>query len=133
MLALEEKIDRTQLFTIGTIRDLKNGEEEQVARLGDPAKPFLVKAPDFPVLESLPRDLFYARPDALAHSFDAVLYLGPEADRDLSNSLELSAAQRAELARRESILGDYQAALKARLGSRAQWFETHPRDLSSRP
>jgi hypothetical protein len=133
MLALEEKIDRAQLFTIGTIRALESGEKELVARLGDPSRPFLLGAPGLPALESSPRDLFYARPDSLASFFDAVLYLGPEADRDLSNSLELSAAQRAELARREAILGDYQVAMKSRLASRALWFERHPQDLPERP
>src|SRR5262245_1432578 len=54
MLSLEEKIDRAQLFTIGTIRDLKSGEKELVTRLGDPSKPFLVKARDFPALEKSP-------------------------------------------------------------------------------
>ena len=133
MSTLEEKIDRAELFMVGTIRDLESGEKEQVARFGDPSKPFFVTARDFPATESLPGDLFYADAGFLARFVDAVLYLGPEADRDLSNSLELSAAQRAELARREAILGDGRRVMERRLASRDLWFEKHPADLPERP
>src|SRR5262245_23777916 len=133
MAALEEKTDRAQLFTIGTIRELKRGQEELVARFGDPSKPFFVKAPDFPAVDVLPGDMFRAEGGSLASSVDAVLYLGPEPDRDLSNSLEFTAAQSAELARRDTIRADGQAVMQLRLRSRELWFQTHPRDLPERP
>jgi hypothetical protein len=129
MSDVEAKVNAAQLFVVGTIRDRHRGEEERVARLGDPAKPFFVAARNFPAMQSLPGDLFYADAGSLGRSVDAVIYLGPDADRDLSNSLELSEAQRAELARREAIKRDIQL----RLRHRADWFRTHPNDIPNRP
>jgi hypothetical protein len=129
MSDVEAKINAQRLFVIGTIGDLHRGEEERVARLGDPAKPFFVTARDFPAMQSLPKDLFYAQAGSLGRYIDAVIYLGPDADRDLSNSLELSEAQREELTRRDAIKRDIQL----RLRHRADWFRTHPNDIPIRP
>ena len=133
---LESTIDRSQLFVVGTIRDLHGGERDRVARFGDPARPFFVEAPHFPAGAPSPSALRTSaeeRPDRLADYVDAVLYLGPEPDRDLRGSLPLSTAQQNELARRGAILSDPQRVMRVRYSGRAQWFRAHPNDLPPRP
>jgi hypothetical protein len=129
MSDLEAKVNAARLFVVGTIRDRHRSEEERIARLGDPARPFFVPARSFPVMPSLPSDLFYAEAGSLGRYVDAVVYLGPDADRDLSNSLELTEAEREELTRREAIKTD----VRLRLRRRADWFRTHPNDIPDRP
>jgi hypothetical protein len=133
MSDVEAKLDRTQLFAIGTLRDLGNGDAERVATFGDSTRAFFIAAPGFPSTQSLPRDLFYAAAGPLSTYVDALVYLGPDADRDLSNSIELTGAQRAEIARREAIASDSGRLLQLRLGNRKVWFQTHPNDIPERP
>jgi hypothetical protein len=133
MTALEATLERSRLFVVGTIR-------ERVAQFGDPAGPFFVDESQFPPAPFPPARWPSAlwvdpekRSERLADSVDAVLYLGPERDRDLRDSLPLSTAQRSELARREAILSDRRRAMEARFKGRDQWFRTHPNDVPPRP
>jgi hypothetical protein len=82
---------------------------------------------------SYPRALFYARDNPLAQHVDAVAYLGPEPDRDLSNQMELTESEKAEVARRDAIKGDLRELLQLRLGNRDRWFRSHPDDLPRDP
>ena len=133
MSNLEGQLDRSQLFVIGTIRDLGSGDAERVAKFGDTTRPFFIAATGFVSTQSLPRDLFYATAGPLSNYVDALVYLGPDADRDLSNSIELTEAQRAEIARREAIQSGWERLLQLRLGNRKVWFRTHPNDIPERP
>lgn len=133
MAGLEDRIERDQLFVVGTIHTLREGERERVARFGDPDRPFFVRAARFPSEVSLPDDFFYAAKDPLSSHIDAVVYLGPEPDRDLTNTITLTAGEKAELARRESILQDPRRVMQIRLGGRAEWFRTHPADFPDPP
>lgn len=132
MSNLEAKLDRSQLFVVGTIRDQGTGDAERIARFGDATRPFFIAAAGFSSTQSLPRDLFYAVAGPLSSYIDALVYLGPDADRDLSNSIEFTEAQRAEIARRETIASDPRL-LQLRLGHRDVWFRTHPNDIPKRP
>jgi len=132
MSDLEAKLDRAKLFVIGTISDLDAGESERVALFGDPTRPSFIVARNFPSSRPYPKDLFYAGSDLLASHVDAVAYLGPDPDRDLSNSIELTEAQRAELARRDGLKGDLRRLMQLRFGHRDIWFRTHPNDIPKR-
>lgn len=126
-------IDRAELFVVGTIDSLEPGDEERVARLGDPARPFYVSGDRLPSAGPYPRALFYVRDNPLAHHVDAVAYLGPEPDRDLSNRMELTPSEKAEVDRRDAIKGDLRELMQLRLGNRDRWFLSHPEDLPRDP
>lgn len=126
-------IGRAELFVVGTIDSLEPGDEELVARLGDAARPFFVSGDRLPAAGPYPRALFYARDNPLAQHVDAVAYLGPEPDRDLSNQMELTEEEKAEVARRDAIKGDLRELLQLRLGNRDRWFRSHPDDLPRDP
>ena len=131
MSDLEARIARDRLFVIGTISDANDAEH--VARLGDRSRPFYLAAGRLPSQGPYPRDLFYAREDPLASHVDAVVYLGPEPDRDMANQTELTAREQAEVARRDSIKGDLRQLMRMRLENRPRWFPLHPNDLPSDP
>jgi hypothetical protein len=133
MSALEGQLGRGRLFVVGTISDLSPEEADRVAKLGDPTRPFFVGVERFPTAGPYPRALFYARVGELSRYVDAVVYLGPEPDRDLSKSIALSAKQREELAARDSLRGDARQLMKRRLAQRNLWFRSHPDDLPNRP
>lgn len=80
-----------------------------------------------------PRDLFYAADEPLVSYVDAVVYLGPKPDGDLAGQIELTAAQRADRARREALKGDRRRLMELRFGRRDLWFQDHPNDLPERP
>lgn len=126
-------IDRAELFVVGTIDSLAPGDEECVARLGDPAGPFFVSGDRLPAAGPYPPALFYARDNRLAHHVDAVAYLGPEPDRNLSNQLELTPSEKAEVDRRDAIKGDLRKLMQLRLENRDHWFRSHPDDLPPDP
>ena len=77
-----------------------------------------------------PRRLFYVRNHSLAHHVDAIVYLGPEHDPDLSNRIELTQHERAEVARRDAIKGDLRQLMRLRYGNRDRWFRSYPNDLA---
>jgi hypothetical protein len=133
MSDLEAKLEQARLFVVGTIGQLAAGEKELVARLGDPARPFYLPARAFPAPGPLPGDLFYAGTGPLAKYVDALVYLGAEANRDLSNSLELSAAESAEVARRDALFENPRRLMELRFGRRGEWFRTHPNEIPQRP
>lgn len=133
MSGLEDRIDRDQLFVVGTIHTLRMGERDRVRRFGDPDRPFFLRAAGFPTEVPLPEDFFYAAKAPLASHIDAVVYLGPEPDRNLTNTIAFTAAEKVELARRESILQDSRRVLQIRLGGRAEWFRKHPADFPDPP
>jgi hypothetical protein len=70
----------------------------------------------------------------LADYLDAILYLGPEKDRNLKGALPLSEAPQRELEPRGAIKNaDPRSAMRARSQGRSQWFESHPNDVVPRP
>ena len=133
MSDLESELDAKNWFVIGTIHDLEAGESERVRVLGDPRAPYFVKAQDYPAETQLPSSFFYVKDGALSRYVDGVLYLGPEPDRDLSNTVPLTKAETLELARRESLRGDPNSFMMKRLGKKNEWFKTHPHDVPERP
>jgi hypothetical protein len=112
----------------------QSGARQFVARLGDPARPFFVDASRFPSATPWPEALRISADEAgsLADHIDAVLYLGPEPDRDLRGALPLSSSEKDELARRASIVSDPRRAMESRFRGRDQWFRGHPGDLPAR-
>lgn len=133
MADLESKLDRGRLFVVGTIGSLDSADVERVAGLGDRTRPLLLSARQLPSAGPYPRDLFYAGDDPLAAHVDAVAYLGPEADQDLSNATTLTQEERAELARRDALKGDLRRLMQLRFGRRDRWFRSHPNDIPARP
>ena len=123
------RLDRGRLYVVGTITQSDPGESAAIARLGDPARPFFASSGRLPASGPYPGALFYAREGALARYVDAVVYAGPEPDRSLAGAIEFSAAQRAELARREAIRGDRRQLMRLRFGRREEWFRSHPNEL----
>jgi len=81
MASLEDGVDRDQLFVVGTIHTLREGERERVARYGNPDQPFFLRAASFPEEGPRPEDFFYAEKGPLASHIDAMVYLGPAPDR----------------------------------------------------
>ena len=126
-------VDRSKIFVVGTILELKPNERELVARLGDPARPFYLAGESLPKGGPYPNDLFYSKGDPLLDHMDCVAYLGPEADPDLRNKIEFTAAQMAELERRAAVRGDMKELMKLRFAHRAEWFRAHPEDIPERP
>ena len=133
MSELETKIDRARLFVVGTIPDLEEGESDRVALLGNPAQPFVMAARNFPSTFLYPKALFYVTKDSLASYVDEIIYLGPDHDRNLENSIELSKAELAELNRRDMLKGDPRYLMKIRLQHKDVWFRQHPTDIPERP
>lgn len=119
-------VGRAQLFVVGTIDSSSSDDTGHVARLGDPARPFYVSGSRLPSTGPYPRNLFYVRDNPLAHHVDAVAYLGPEPDRDLSNQIELTQREKEEVDRRVAIMGDLRQLLQLRLRNRDRWFSSHP-------
>ncbi|MEX2110477.1 MAG: hypothetical protein WD802_07740 [Gemmatimonadaceae bacterium] len=132
MNRLYAKIDRRALFVVGTI-DAPEDDVAHLARLGDPARPFYLSGRGLPSAGPYPRRLFYVRDDPLTHHVDAVVFLGPEPDRDLSNQIELTQTEKAEVNRRDAIKGDLRQLMQLRYGNRDRWFRSHPNDLPLDP
>ena len=125
------KVSLDQWFMVGVIRE--RGEDHNlIARLGDPAGPFYAGTAKLPTAPPYPRDLSVARQEPLASVMNAVVYLGPEPDRSMSHTVDLTRAQLAEVARRDQIKGDLKQLMQLRYGSRAEWYRTHPRDIPAR-
>jgi len=124
---------RDQLFVVGTIAALDPKDAEPAARLGDTSRLFFLDASRFPAAGPYPRALFYVQDHALAYYIDAVVFLGPEPDRDLTNQIALTAHENDEIARRDAIKGDLRQLLQLRLGARDRWFRSHPHDLPRDP
>lgn len=133
---LEEALGRSKLFVVGRIGELRPEERRYLAAVGEPDKPFFVEARRFPTNIPWPvslRTSFEERSEKLADYIDAFVYLGPERDRDLTGAIPLSATQRQELDRRNSIMSVPQRTMRARYQGRGQWFRAHPNDVSPRP
>lgn len=130
---LYPSIDRAHLFVVGTIDSPSPEDVRHVSRLGDPARPFYVSGAGLPSAGPYPRGLFYAGNDPLARHVDAVAYLGPEPDRDLTNQRELTPREQALVDRRDAIKGDLRRLMQLRLGNRVRWFGSHPHDLPRDP
>jgi len=130
---VEGGLARDRLFVVGTIADLDSDERERVARLGDPARPFFISARDFPTSGPYPEALFYVDAGRLSSYVDALAYLGPHPDTSLANSIELTDAQRAELARRDALRGNRRQLMELRFARRESWFDSHPHDIPDRP
>lgn len=68
----------------------------------------------------------------VAATQSVVVYLGPEPDKDMTGSLPLTAAQKRELERRDSITSDPQRSMRARyLRSRSMVSSTPKRLLTT--
>lgn len=130
---LHATVDRAKLFVVGTIEALESEDAQHVARLGDPTRPFFASGERLPSSGPYPGRLFYAREEPLANYVDAVVFLGPEPDRDLTNQLELSEHESAEVDRRNAIKGDLRQLMQMRRESRDRWFRSHPDDLPPDP
>lgn len=127
-------LDRAELFVVGTIDDAVTTDDVAlVARIGDPTRPFFTSGSRIPSAGPYPRRLFYARGRPLADYVDAVAYLGQEPDPDLSNQIELTQSEKAEVSRRDAIKGDLRQLMQLRLANRGRWFRSHPNDLPRDP
>jgi hypothetical protein len=136
MADLEATLGRAKLFVVGRIGELVPAERGYLAMVGDPEKPFFVEAQRFPPNIPWPSSLRVTaeeRSPRLADYIDAFVYLGPDADRDLTGSIPLTSAQQRELDRRNSIMSDPQRTMRARYQGRDQWFRGHPNDVPPRP
>ena len=133
MAELAGRVDRAQRFVVGTIASLEEQDRERIARLRDSSRPFYRSTRDLPASVPAPEALFYVRERPLGDHVDAIVYLGPEPDRDLSRSVELTPQERSELDRRALLRGDSRQLMGLRLENRARWFQTHPNDLPARP
>jgi len=132
---IEAFIDPSELFVIGTIRELKSGERDLVSAFGNPAAAFFVAEQQFPDLSSmaaLPDDLYDTPPGELKKKIDALVYLGPSPDRDLTGTLEMTTDEARELERRRQIK-NARETLMVRLSGRKRWFASHPKDLPDDP
>ena len=121
---------------MGRIGALRPEERRYLAAVGNPDKPFFVESRQFPTTIPWPASLrtsYEERSENIADYMDAFVYLGPEPDRDLTGAIPLSAAQRRELDRRNSIRSDPQRTMRARFQGRDQWFRAHPNDVPPRP
>lgn len=130
---LDRTLERSELFVVGTIESSDSESVQTIGRLGDPTRPFFIGSSRFPSSGPYPEKLFYVRENSLAHHVDAVVYLGPSPDRDLSNQRALTEQERARIDRRDSIKGDLRQLLQLRLENRNRWFRTHPHDLPPDP
>ena len=133
---LEAALGRAKLFVVGRIGELDPTERAYLAAVGDPNKAFFVESRRFPTTIPWPPSLRVTaeeRSANLADYIDAFVYLGPEPDRNLAGAVPLSAAQRRELDRRNSIMSDPQRTMRARYQGRDQWFRAHPNDVPPRP
>lgn len=133
---VEDAVGRAKLFVVGRIGALVPEERAYIAAAGDPSKPFFVEARRFPTTIPWPKSLkvgYEERSPNLAEYIDAFVYLGPEPDKDMTGSIPLTAAQKRELERRNSITSDPQRAMQVRYKGRDQWFRSHPNDFPARP
>jgi hypothetical protein len=129
---VRQKVSLDRWFMVGVIRE-RGADSSLVARMGDAARPFYLGPAKLPKAPPYPRDLGIARQDSLASAVNAVVYLGPEPDKDMFHAVELSPAWEAEIARHDRIKGDLRQLMKLRYGHRGDWFRTHPDDLPHRP
>jgi len=134
---LEAALGRGKLFVVGRIGEPRPDDRAYLAAAGDPDKAFFVEARQFPKSIPWPQSLrvaFEERSTNLADYIDAFVYLGPGVDKDMTGSIPLSAEQRREVDRRNSILSaDAERMMRARFGGRDQWFRAHPNDFPARP
>ena len=126
------KVSLDQWFMVGVIRE-RGADGNLIARLGDPTQPFYAGADKLLTTPPYPRDLSIAREQPLESVMNAIVYLGPEPDRSMSDAVDLTPAHQAELARQVRIKGDLTQLMKLRYGHRAEWFRTHPHDIPPRP
>jgi hypothetical protein len=117
-----------QWFVVGVIRE-RGANGNLIATLGDPAQPFYAGAASLVAPGPYPRDLSVARQGPLLSVMNAVVYLGPEPDRSMSHSGDLTAAQQADLGRHNQIKGDLRQLMQLRYGHGDDWFRTHPDDI----
>jgi len=127
-----QKVSLDQWFMLGIIRE-RGADGDLITRLGDPAQPFYAGTAKLLTAPPYPRDLGIARQAPLESVMNAVVYLGPEPDRSMSNAAELTPAQRGEVARHIQIKGDLRQLMQLRYGHRADWFRAHPNDIPPRP
>ena len=133
---VEYSVGRAKLFVVGRIGELVPEERAYLEAVGDPSKPFFVEASRFPKTIPWPQSLRVSlgeRSSNLAEYIDALVYLGPEPDKDMLGSLRLTPAQQRELERRRSITSDPRRSMEARFKGRDQWFRGHPNDFPARP
>lgn len=144
---VEAVLDSDSLFIVGTIGSLREGERDLMGAFGDPDTPWFLdgrRFPDVAEIPALPDDLvtlvtdsrtsvteFLERGGQLRDVIDAVLYLGPEPDRDMIGTIPLSEEERRQLRRRRQLGG--REALELRYGSRRRWFEDHPDEIPPDP
>ncbi|HJU68064.1 MAG TPA: hypothetical protein VJ650_07410 [Gemmatimonadaceae bacterium] len=133
MAQLAVALDRARLFVLGTIESSEPTDRDGVGRIGDATRPFYLSRGRLPSAGPYPRALFYANDEPLADHVDAVAYLGPERDRDLSNQTALTQEEEAEVRRRDAIKGDLQQLMQLRFGNRDRWFRSHPNELPRDP
>lgn len=127
-----QKVSLDQWFMVGVIRE-RGVDDQLIARMGDPAQPFYAGTDRLIAAPPYPRDLSHARQEPLQSVMNAVAYLGPEPDRSMTHAVDLTPAQRAEVARHDQIKGDLRQLMQLRYGQRADWFRTHPDDIPPRP
>jgi hypothetical protein len=133
---VEAAVGRARLFVVGRIGELVPEERAYLSAVGDPNKAFFVESRKFPKTIAWPPSLRVAleeRSANLADYIDAFVYLGPERDRNLAGSVQLSATQQREIDRRSSIMSDPQRTMRARYQGRDHWFRAHPDDVPPRP
>lgn len=127
-----QKVSLDQWFMVGVIRE-RGADDELIAKMGDPAQPFYAGPARLVADPPYPHDLSIARQQPLAAVMNAVVYLGPEPDRSMSHAVDLTPAQRAEIARRDQIKSDLRQLMQLRYGHRTDWFRAHPNDFLPRP
>jgi hypothetical protein len=139
MYDLEASLGRDKLFVVGRIGELNPSEINSIVAAGDPNRPFFLPADRFPLGTPWPPSLRVAQNEQsprLADYMDAFVYLGPGADRSLVGTIPLTAAEKTELDRRNTILAfatDPQKAMRIRYSGKARWFSAHPNDFPLRP
>jgi hypothetical protein len=126
-----QKVSLDQWFMVGVIRE-RGVDDSLIAKLGDPAQPFYAGTEKLVMTPPYPRDLAIAGQQPLTSVMNAVVYLGPEPDRSMTDAVNLTPAQQAEVLRRGRIKGDLKQLMQLRYGSRTDWFRTHPNDIPPR-
>lgn len=127
-----QKVSLDQWFMVGVVRE-RGQDGSLIAKMGDTTQAFFAGTNKLMTAPPYPRDLSIARQEPLSSVVNAVVYLGPEPDESMSHAVELTPAERAEVARHEEIKGDLRQLMQMRYGRRAEWFKAHPNDLPRRP